>query len=405
MGTAVARGDDTEVVVVGGGPVGLMAAYRLHEFGISCVVIEREEALPTDLRASTFHPPTLDMLEEYGLDSPLLEEGLIAPSWQIRLHGSRERAVFDLSLLEGDTRHPYRLQCEQYHLTRALVERLRGSPVADLRFGARVTEASQTDEGVVVNGLSADGNEFRVTARFLIGADGAHSVVRKVFGFPFEGHTYPETTILVTTTFPFQDHLPDLSHVNYCWSDHGTFTLHRLKNLWRGSQYPDAGETLEEAQTPPSIQRKFQRIVPTGEPYPVDQMRAYRVHMRIVDDYRRGRVLLAGDAAHLNSPAGGMGMNGGIHDAFALTALIRQVSAGAPESVLDDYSRRRRPVAEAEILGQADRNRRRMQERDPVKRREILSELQALVADRERARDYLLKTSMIAGLRQAGGLG
>src|SRR3546814_17447223 len=97
-----------------------------------------------------------------------------------------------------------------------------------------------------------------------------------------------------------------------------TFSLMRLPDLWRCSLYPDAGESIEEATQPENVERKLQQIVPTGQPYVVEEIRPYRIHMRIVDRYRNGRIVLAGDAAHLNSPSGGMGMNGGIHDAHEL---------------------------------------------------------------------------------------
>ena len=136
----------------------------------------------------------------------------------------------------------------------------------------------------------------------------------------------------------------------------------------------------------------------------MSDVRPYRIHQRIVASYRVGRVLLAGDAAHLNSPSGGMGMNGGIHDAFNLCEKLTRVCAGEPDSLLDLYTRQRRPVAEEQILGQADRNRTRMQERDPARRREALDELQAIAATPDRAREYLLQTSMISGLRQAASV-
>ena len=113
------------IVIVGAGPVGLFTALRLSEFGIDCVVLEAEAELQDDLRASTFHPPTLDMMEEYGITAKLLEAGRICPTWQIRMHSTGERAEFDLSILERETRHPYRLQCEQSKLCRFLYDELR----------------------------------------------------------------------------------------------------------------------------------------------------------------------------------------------------------------------------------------------------------------------------------------
>ncbi len=391
---------DTQVVIVGAGPVGLAAALRLNAFGISCIVLEAEDSLPEDLRASTFHPPTLDMLDEYGLARPLIEQGLICHSWQIRQHETHDRAIFDLSVLEGETRHPFRLQCEQFRLCRILADALAGAPFADIVLGARVETVTQTDDMVRVRAVK-DGEELSITGRFLIGADGARSMVREQVSLTLEGLTYPETTILAITDFPFEEHLPGLSNVNYVWRNGGTFSLLRLKEFWRCSLYPSEGESIEDALQPESIQRKLNAIVPRNEPYNVFEIRPYRVHMRIVSDYRRGRVVLAGDAAHVNSPSGGMGMNGGIHDVFNLTAKLKEVLAGAPIELLDLYTRQRRPVAEEEILQQADRNRRRMQERDPEKRRLILDGLKAVTSDPVKAKAYIMRSSMIEGLRRA----
>jgi 3-(3-hydroxy-phenyl)propionate hydroxylase len=133
----------------------------------------------------------------------------------------------------------------------------------------------------------------------------------------------------------------------------------------------------------------------------VHEVRPYRVHRRIVSDYRVGRVVLAGDAAHVNSPSGGMGMNGGIHDAFNLTEKVREIWDGTGLEVLDRYTRQRRPVAADDILAQADRNRSRMQERDPERRRAMLAELRRTASDQVLAREYLLRSSMIEGLRRA----
>src|SRR6185312_13131845 len=128
------------------GPVGLCLALLLAAQKIEVVVLEAEQEIVHDLRASTFHPPTLDMLERLGITTTLLEQGLPCPSWQIRLHPAGDRAVFDLSVLEGETRHPYRLQCEQWKLSDALLDKLRQSPHAEVRFASKVEAAEETGD-------------------------------------------------------------------------------------------------------------------------------------------------------------------------------------------------------------------------------------------------------------------
>jgi 3-(3-hydroxy-phenyl)propionate hydroxylase len=386
------------VVVVGAGPVGLTCAALLQRAGVPVLALEATAERGRDLRASTWHPPTLDLVDELGLAQPLVERGLVTPTWQVRMHPSGERAVFDLAVLADVTRHPFRLQCEQQVYCELLEPRLAAG--GTLRRQAEVVGLRQTGDGVELAVRGPAGTE-RITASWVIGADGARSAVRSAVGLELDGSTYPETTILATTTFPFERHLEGLSNVNYCWAPEGTFSLLRLPRLWRVSLYADADQSIDDALRPAAIQAKLQRIVPTGQPYEVSEVRPYRIHQRIVTTYRSGRVLLAGDAAHLNSPSGGMGMNGGLHDAFNLCAKLARVWHGESDALLDLYVRQRRPIAQEQILAQAHQNRTRMQERDPAKRRETLANLQAIVADPVRAREYLLKSSMISGLRQA----
>ena len=395
------KSSDCEVIIAGGGPVGLCLALLLSRAGVTVRVFEAEPAISLDLRASTFHPPTLDLLEPYGVTGDLVARGLVCPHWQIRLHPDGDRAVFDLSVLAGETRHPYRLQCEQWKLSESLLAHLQKEGNAEVIFGASVTEVTQDEHSASITVETSAGLQTH-RARFVIGADGARSLVRKAMDLPFEGETYPETTLLVTTLFPFEEHLEGLSNVTYCWKRDGNFSLLKVPGRWRVSIYPREDLSIEEQLSEEMIEASLQEIVPRAQAYEVNEKRPYRVHQRIVDKYNNGRLALAGDAAHLNSPSGGMGLNGGVHDAFELAAaLTDMLRHGAPLERLDLYDRKRRPVARDQIIAQADRNRARMREKDPEKRRELLADLQAIVNDRQRLHAYLLRSSMIEGLRQA----
>jgi len=391
----------SDVLIAGAGPAGLTLALRLARQGVRVTVLEALDAPDRDLRASTFHPPTLDLLEEDGITPQLIAHGLVAPTWQVRMHATGAAAVFDLGILRDHTRHPYRVQCEQSKLVNFLLAHLASHhPEVEVRFGHRVLGFEQTAGGVTVESESAEGRHS-LHAAYLVGCDGAKSAVRKTLDLGFEGETFPEIVILAATPFPFHEHLANLSFINYCWSETGTFSLLRLPQLWRVSLYPDADETPEQALEDASIERKLQRICPQPQPYLLTAKRSYRIHQRVVARYRTGRVVLAGDAAHINSPSGGMGMNGGIHDAFNLADKLVTALQNDDLAPLDHYERQRRPVALEHVLAQSGRNRARMQERDPARRAAALADLQAIAGDPARALQHLLNTSMITGLRQS----
>lgn len=389
---------DTRIAIIGGGPVGLVAALDLARRGQDVVLVDENAETPHDLRASTWHPPTLDLLHGLGVAEPLIAQGLKGSSWQIRMHPSGRKAEFDLTLLQDETAHPYRLQVEQWRLCEILWPLLAAEAGVTLLRGARCTGIMPGDDQVTV--ALEDGRT--INASWVIGADGARSTVRQAAGLEFDGKTYPERTILVTTPFPFEAHLPGLSNVNYCWIEGGrTFSLLRLSQMWRVSLYPEEGETLEDALDPARVKSRLEALVP-GAGAEIDQIRPYAIHMRIAPSFRAGRVLLAGDAAHINSPSGGMGVNAGIHDAMLLTRALDKAITTGDDAGLDHYAEARREIAYNHVLKQADANRNRMQTTDPAWREQEMARLQAIAADPVQHREHLLKTSMIAAVRATG---
>ena len=393
------------VIVAGAGPVGLVVANALADAGVPLLLLEAEPALPETLRGSTFHPPTLDMLERFGVTEAMIAQGLVAPRLQYRERSGEVIAEFDFGRIADVTRHPYRLQCEQHKLAALLLERLRGRPLAETRFSARLAGVEQS-AGRVTAIVETPGGVERIAGRFLVGADGGHSATRQAVGIAFEGFTWPERFLVVSTPFPFEEHLPDLTLVNYVADPDEWFFLLRVPGLWRVMFSTRPEETDEDVLSDISIGRRMRRVLDRAEPYRVAHRALYRVHQRVAARYRDGRVFLAGDAAHINNPLGGMGLNGGIHDAVSLADKLAPVFRGpADDRVLDGYEAERRPIALEYINTHTVRNKQNLEARDPEAQRRFRETLRAIAADPRATHEYLLQASMIASLRRAAAHG
>ena len=390
------------VIIVGGGPVGSVAALILALKGIPVTVLERETAPIIDYRASTFHPPTLDLLEACGATEALLAMGLMAPTMQYRDRREGRIAEFDFSALRNDTRYPYRLQCEQFKLVDWAHRRLSAIPGARLLFGHAVIDVAQGEDEVVVRADTPDG-EHVFKADFVIAADGGRSTVRKALDIDFEGFTYPEHFLVAGTRFDFRARMPDICSVNYTADPEEWYLLLQIPDMWRIVLPVDARREPEDAVQEASIQSSLQNLLPRAEPYEVVVRAIYRISQRVAAAYRKDRVFLAGDAAHINNPLGGMGLNGGLHDALSLTERLARVWHGeSGEDELAGYELQRKPAAIDAINAITQRNKRLLEERDPEIRRRNLEEWAAIAANRERAYRHLLDASMIASLRRCG---
>src|SRR5580765_345949 len=387
------------VIVVGAGPVGLTAALALARRGIPTVVLAAEPELVMELRGSTFHPPTLDMLDEFAVVPRMIESGLKAPTWQFRDRETGPVATFDLALLAGDTNHPYRVQCEQWKLMRFLEEKLRKEGV-ELRFGHEVTAARQDDDGVTVTATTSSG-PVELTGRYVMAADGARSAVRRSLGIEFEGFTYAELFLIASTDFPFENTLTDIAYVNYIADPLEWLVLLRVPGLWRVLVPAPENADRDKLLSDDSLQQVLQRVVARPEPYRIAHRSIYHVHQRVANCFRHGRVLLAGDAAHINNPLGGMGMNGGIQDAFNLADKLKAIWAGADDRLLDRYDRQRRTVAVEAVQQQTHPIQQVISERDPETRKKSLDAMRKIAADKTSAREYMLRSSMIASMRRA----
>ncbi|WP_028030116.1 FAD-dependent oxidoreductase [Gemmobacter nectariphilus] len=393
-------GSADRVLVVGAGPVGLVAATCLAEAGIPVTVIEASDDLPKDLRASTFHPPTLDMLDRFGVSGRLVERGLVCPKWQFRDRKEGLVAEFDLGILKGETNHPYRLQCEQWKLTEHLRDMLMRDGGVEILYGSRGLSVSQTDDDVTLTISTPDGGTRELRARYLIACDGAHSNIRKSLNIEFEGLTIPEIFLSMSTHFDFAKAIPDLAPIAYVTDPSEWAVLLRTPSLWRVLLPTDPSLSDEQVKDPAVMESRLQALCPNPDRYDIVHSTAYRVHQRVAKSYVAGRVFLAGDAAHLNNPLGGMGMNGGVHDAVNLTEKLAQVWNGAPLDIMGRYERQRRKAAIDTVQAQSLRNRQIMAETDPAARKAYHDDLRAIVADPVRHKDYLMRSSMLGSLKE-----
>ena len=394
------------VIVAGGGPVGAVATLLLARAGIPVTMIERADDVVLDYRASTFHPPTLDLLEASGITAALVAMGLVCPTVQIRDREIGKVAEFDLTRLRDETRHPYRLQCEQFKLVGWVYRELAKIPGVDLRFGHEVAAIHPSDDAVVVEAApaaDASGERVTVTGDLVIGCDGGRSTVRKLMAIDFPGLTYPEHFLVAGTRFDFRAHMPDIASVNYTADPVRWFMLLQIPDMWR-ILVPVAPEVSpDDAVSEQSLQSSLQTIFARPDDYEIVVRAIYRVHQRVADAYRRGRVFLAGDAAHLNNPLGGMGLNGGLHDVISLTdRLVAWWRGHADVSALDGYEPQRRPEAINAIHAITARNKKLLEERDPQVRARNLYEMRRTAADPELSYRYLLDSSMISSLRRSG---
>jgi 3-(3-hydroxy-phenyl)propionate hydroxylase len=407
--------ENDRVLVVGAGPVGAVSALALVKKGIPVTLIEAEAEPPEDQRAATIHPPTVEMLVELGLEDEAFANdasgGMTAPLFHFRDRITGELvAVFDISLLKGEVPYPFVVQWEQYKLVRAAVPHIEASGIADVRFSTKVTDLEQGADYVEVTLSNADGKTEKIRGRYVIGADGGRSTVRRLADIEFEGFTWPERFIKIGTSFDFGATGRGFCTRNYFSDPKEWLNLFKVKGngppgIWRGIMPVPPDESDEQALSMDGIQRRLQGIHPRSGGYEIPYHALYAVHQRVATTFNKGRVLLAGDAAHVNNPIGGMGMNGGIHDAMNLTAKLADVWFGrAGLEVFDRYTRQRRKAQVDYVQAQTIQNKRSLEEKDPVIRRQHLDELRRISEDVKLHKQFLYRAALIDSLNSANAV-
>src|SRR6516225_6252173 len=396
-----------QVIVVGAGPVGLCLSLALAQAGVQVCLIEalgEDNFLEQVPRAGTNHPATLELLERIGLYDKLEPRGIIAPLvhyWDRR--ENRLIAEFDHGLLKDDTRFPYVLQCERIKIVEEALRLAKADPNIELHLSTAFTRFTQGSDGVTAWATNPAGASESISGAYLVSAEGARSIVRKDLDIEFEGFTYPDRTLNIEVAYDFRRH--GYTERNYIsdpdeWSN--LFHWKGPPDRWR-VHFPTRPDETEEALTrPEAMQARLQRFLPTGKDFDIVGCNLYVAHQRVAKKFRDGRAILAGDSAHVNSPIGAMGMNSGVHDAFNLAEkLVRILRGEADESVLDRYERQRRHVAVEHTQAQTIRNKRLLAEKDSAVRRKNHEELRRTAEDPKLARAFLLRSSLIASLREA----
>lgn len=393
-----------QVIVVGAGPVGLLTALALAKQGISVLVLEAEASLTADLRAGTYHPPTLEMMAPYGITAEMLKTAIKVPRWQIRDRSEGVIVEWDVSLIRDLTSYPYRLHLEQHRLTPIILAKLAECGNAEVRFSHEVTHFSQTADAVTV-AVETPGGAERSTAQWLVGADGGRSTVRKCMGVGFEGYTWPDRFLVASTDYDFEPRGYALNAYvadPVDWNAMFKMPADGPPGLWRVLFPVQPGEDDGAALAEDNVERLMQGFQQKRGRYRIQYKSLYKVHQRVAAEFRAGRVLLAGDAAHLNNPIGAFGLNGGIHDAVNLADKLGKVcrrEAGA--ELLDLYVRQRRTVNLEYVQEHSVRNLKRLNAKTEAERKQNYDELRLAASTPQRARDFLLISSMIASVRRA----
>jgi 2-polyprenyl-6-methoxyphenol hydroxylase-like FAD-dependent oxidoreductase len=337
--------DTYDVIVAGAGPVGLIAALKLARANLKVVVVDPLSSVSTAPRALGYQWPSPLILQDIGVLDDAIAEGVKTPDIEFRntVTGQFDKMTMNVIPPDEQGRNPYQILLGQDALANIIIRHLEPLHNAEVRWNHKVVGLGQDDDGVTVRVETAEGGE-QIQGSWLVGADGAHSTVRKLLGLGFEGHTWPDRFVAANVKYDFDAFGFAPSTFLRDPVDWAFVIKINHKGLWRITYGEDA--SLPREGVADRAPEHFRRIVPDPElPCEVVAINSYQVHERCATSFRVGRVLLAGDAAHINNPSGGYGLLGGIYDANALgLSLIGIYEGTRDESVLDEYATERRDI-------------------------------------------------------------
>lgn len=401
---------EPQVIIVGAGPVGLVTALGLAQGGIRVLVLEKNSIeVPPQWRGSTIHPPTLAIFDKLGLADEIIAGAIKVEVLQYRDLEIEEVVNFGYDCLDGQVKFPFRLQYEQYKVLKLLRTAASSNTKIEIRYNSLTESVTQDSDGVLVQ-VSEGGVTKSVRAGWLVGADGSHSAVRKALGIELDGFTYPYPTTVVATPFKFEDHFAGLAPVTYWSGPTGRLSMIRTPDIWRIAMTTplegvdissdDRGSIAQPTQDFIVAIELLLKLLPgvSLADLELKQYEVYRSHQRIAREFSVDRVALAGDAAHLTTTNGGMGLNSGVQDAAALVkALVAAISQNSYLPI-SAYAKERKEFCTNFLQPTTTTNHKTVDNPDYNARKSRLNELSADTSNPEIVKQVIARASMISEL-------
>ena len=364
---------DVDVLIVGAGPVGMLAALALAQTGASVRVLEKESGIVNSPRAAVYFPSSLAILDELGILPELLEIGFKNRCFGTHVPEFGYHAVIITEEMPGIP-YDYQLHVGQHEVARIAMEHAVKLGV-EVIFGAEVTELTGAP-----NGVTASSNGITHAAKWLIGADGARSSVRKLAGIDFPGITWPERFVATNVYFPFNE--IGYEQANFVCDPVNMAVIAQLdrEGLWRCTFMEDSALPLESCEE--RIHQRYEWFMQGRKDYEIGSFSPYMLHQRAAETLVKGRVTLAGDAAHATNPCGGLGLTSGVWTGMVLADLLGAILKGEEQpEILQKFSDERRRIFWDIVTPAATENKRMLMESDPEKRQQDLAHVRALQDD------------------------